>query len=28
VNVYIYAVVITIGTLAAAHWYHRVRATE
>ena len=25
VNVYIYAVVITIGTLAAAHWYHRVR---
>ena len=27
VNVYIYAVVITIGTLAAAHWYHRVRET-
>jgi YjbE family integral membrane protein len=25
VNEYIFAVVITIGTLAAAHWYHRVR---
>jgi YjbE family integral membrane protein len=24
-NVYVYAVVVTIATLAAAHWYHRVR---
>ena len=28
VNVYVYAVVITIATLAAAHWYHRVRNAD
>jgi predicted tellurium resistance membrane protein TerC len=28
VNEYVFAVVITIGTLAAAHWYHRVRDVE
>jgi len=28
VNAYVYAVLITIATLAAAHWYHRVRKTE
>src|SRR5262245_3020255 len=28
VNEYIFAVVITIGTLAAAHWYHRVRDAQ
>jgi YjbE family integral membrane protein len=28
VNEYVFAVVITIGTLAAAHWYHRVRDAE
>jgi YjbE family integral membrane protein len=28
VNEYVFAVFITIGTLAAAHWYHRVRDAE
>jgi len=28
VNAYVYAVIVTIGTLAAAHWYHRVRETK
>jgi len=28
VNQYIFAVIITIGTLATAHWYHRVRDAE
>jgi hypothetical protein len=28
VNVYAYAVAVTIATLAAAHWYHRVRKID
>ena len=28
VNAYIYGVVITLGTLAGAHWYHRVRNSQ
>jgi len=28
VNVYVYAVAVTIATLAAAHWYHRVRKID
>ena len=28
VNQYIFAVLVTISTLAAAHWYHRVRDAE